>query len=492
MTERIKEVLQSAAYTGNGSVADLEGKHVQATFYAKFGTGAASGTVSYETAPESDYAGTWAVLGTVNASSGASTFNNYVGTHAAVRARISTDILNSAAKNVSAVDVRTKAISGVDLGLKTISAIDLGVKTITAISKAAAAVVTSAGHGYTSADTVHIVAGDMVELTTGDYVITVIDVDTFSIPVDSTAFTTYTTGGTAYKLGTNPVLTVTGHGYSNGDSIKIASVVGTTQLNGNTYTVANKATDTLELSGIDGSGYTAYVSGGTTYKVGTYPTVTCTGHGYANGDTVAISDIVGTTELNDHNFTVANKATNTFQLQGVDGSGYTAYTSGGLAFRTAQAAKTITAISKAAHAVITVTAHGFVTGDTVTINPGDMVEIPSNAYPIIVLTANTFSIPVNSTGATTYTTGGTAQKTGTYTFDQTQITATAHGFTEGATVVLHSLGGSTELNDLTYTAEHVATDTFELRGVDGRTLTAYTTGGTASATGSVTVTVRAA
>ncbi len=62
----------------------------------------------------------------------------------------------------------------------------------------------------------------------------------------------------------NPcVVTATGHGYSNGDIVYISGVVGMTQLNGNFYTVANKAANTFQLSGIDSSAYTAYVSGGT-------------------------------------------------------------------------------------------------------------------------------------------------------------------------------------------------------------------------------------
>ena len=62
----------------------------------------------------------------------------------------------------------------------------------------------------------------------------------------------------------NPcVITVTGHAFANGDLIYIDSVSGMTELNGNVYTVANQATNTVELSGTDSSGYTAYTSGGT-------------------------------------------------------------------------------------------------------------------------------------------------------------------------------------------------------------------------------------
>jgi hypothetical protein len=49
----------------------------------------------------------------------------------------------------------------------------------------------------------------------------------------------------------------------NGDQIIISGVAGMTNLNGNTYTVASKATTTITLSGTDGSAYSAYTSGGT-------------------------------------------------------------------------------------------------------------------------------------------------------------------------------------------------------------------------------------
>jgi len=66
----------------------------------------------------------------------------------------------------------------------------------------------------------------------------------------------------------NPaVVTDNSHGLSNGDKIRIASVVGMTALNGNVYTVANVTANTFELSGIDSTGFGAYVSGGTWAKV---------------------------------------------------------------------------------------------------------------------------------------------------------------------------------------------------------------------------------
>lgn len=63
------------------------------------------------------------------------------------------------------------------------------------------------------------------------------------------------------------VITATAHSYSDGDSIRINDVEGMTELNGNTYIVANSAANTFELNDIsgadiDGTGFTAYTSAG--------------------------------------------------------------------------------------------------------------------------------------------------------------------------------------------------------------------------------------
>ena len=66
----------------------------------------------------------------------------------------------------------------------------------------------------------------------------------------------------------NPaVVTATSHGYSNGDHVWINNVVGMTEVNGRRYTVANKTTNTFQLSGVDSSSYTTYSSGGVAQKV---------------------------------------------------------------------------------------------------------------------------------------------------------------------------------------------------------------------------------
>ena len=69
----------------------------------------------------------------------------------------------------------------------------------------------------------------------------------------------------------NPVvITSNGHGLTDGREIIISSVVGMTELNGNKYFVKAATANTLELyldsgltSTVDGSNFTAYISGGT-------------------------------------------------------------------------------------------------------------------------------------------------------------------------------------------------------------------------------------
>lgn len=63
------------------------------------------------------------------------------------------------------------------------------------------------------------------------------------------------------------------------------------------------------------------------------PVVTSAAHGFSNGDQVYIASVAGMTEVNGRYFTVANVAANTFELSGINASGYTTYSSGGTAAR---------------------------------------------------------------------------------------------------------------------------------------------------------------
>jgi hypothetical protein len=69
------------------------------------------------------------------------------------------------------------------------------------------------------------------------------------------------------------VITATAHLFENGDLVKFSDVGGMTQLNNNTYMVKGVATNSFQLwtedgtTEIDGTGYGAWTSGGTIWRV---------------------------------------------------------------------------------------------------------------------------------------------------------------------------------------------------------------------------------
>jgi len=89
----------------------------------------------------------------------------------------------------------------------------------------------------------------------------------------------------------NPiVITAPSHGFSNGDYIDIVSIKGMTEINGSRYKVANKTTNTFELTNmdtginIDGTAFTSYKSGGYVRK----SVLTVSGLDHLEGETVTI------------------------------------------------------------------------------------------------------------------------------------------------------------------------------------------------------------
>ncbi len=143
------------------------------------------------------------------------------------------------------------------------------------------------------------------------------------------------------------VVTVTGHGFSNGDQIQLNNIKGMVELEGLNFRVANVTTNTFTLqdeggNDIDTTGFTAFVDGGGDSGAITAATnanpvvVTSTAHPFFDGDIIYISGVGGMTELNGNYYKVSAATTNTFALQtvagvNVDGTGYGTYTSGGTA-----------------------------------------------------------------------------------------------------------------------------------------------------------------
>ncbi len=66
----------------------------------------------------------------------------------------------------------------------------------------------------------------------------------------------------------NPaVVTVTAHGYSNGDTVRLYGSTGMLQASGIDYTIASVTTDTFTLAYLNSSGFAAAATGGTVRKV---------------------------------------------------------------------------------------------------------------------------------------------------------------------------------------------------------------------------------
>ena len=105
--------------------------------------------------------------------------------------------------------------------------------------------------------------------------------DTYVLEFGNNYFRVYQDGGIVTETGktisgatkANPVvITATAHGFSNGDHVIIGSVAGMVELNGVTGIVANKTTNTFELTDVDGTNinstaFTTYTSGGTASKI---------------------------------------------------------------------------------------------------------------------------------------------------------------------------------------------------------------------------------
>jgi hypothetical protein len=122
---------------------------------------------------------------------------------------------------------------------------------------------------------------------------------------------------------------------SNGDALQFRNIVDNAAT-GNDNTVfegTNGLSVVTNAAGVDSS---SSAVGAITGATAANPVViTDAAHGLSDGDVVRITDVAGMVELNNRRFRVNNSAANTFELQdpetreNVDGSNFTAYTSGG-------------------------------------------------------------------------------------------------------------------------------------------------------------------
>jgi hypothetical protein len=92
-------------------------------------------------------------------------------------------------------------------------------------------------------------------------------------------------------------------------------------------------------------------------------------------------------------------------------AGFTLDTTTGIATLTPDSSATITAITKANPGVVTANSHGFSNGDKIYIeNVGGMTQVNGLVFTIGSVATNTFSLGVDTTNYSTYTSGGSARK----------------------------------------------------------------------------------
>lgn len=323
----------------------------------------------------------------------------------------------------------------------------------------------------------------------------------------------------------NPVvITAVNHTFVNGMTVQIDDVVGMTELNGNQYTVANVSGDTFELSGVDGTGFTAYTSGGEATQVvnisaatNVSPVViTSTAHGFANNDEVFISGVGGMTELNGNRYYIANVTTNTFELTNqitganVDGTSFGTFTSGGTVARvfeivTPYRSADLFELNFTQSAdVMTIVHPSYRIRQLKRFDNDDWVLEQLDLGPIIDSPAD-MTVTVNTAGSETERYQVTAidretseeslpalndaEKviTGATQANPVVVTSTAHGYIEGDEIQIDNVVGMVELNALRFIVANPTANTFELTtiegdAIDGTTFTAYTSGGIARST----------
>lgn len=367
-------------------------------------------------------------------------------------------------------------------------------KNVTAITKASPAVLTSASHGYSNGDYVIISGiGGMVELqnrhaaVSGATTNTINLIDMDSQNIDSSSYTTYTSGGTVARI----VELTTSYSESDLDQLVFAQ-------SADVMTVAHPSYDTYELARVSHTSWTftarTYAPGPgqpTAVTVGDQPTSGDVKHHYyrvtgvdAVGDESYPSSAVGV-DVIDNDFDALSEQNSLLDA----GGGAYGVALDGVATVQGDLERVISGATKANPCVITATGHGFSDGDEVRIfGVVGMTELNNRSFTVANKTANTFELSgVNSTSYTTYTSDGIAKGpadiaiTGVTRANPCVITAPNHNLRNGSIILISGVSGMTELNDNYYAVVAVSSSTINIRDaatfVDSSLYTTYTSGG---------------
>lgn len=238
-------------------------------------------------------------------------------------------------------------------------------RTVNGATQANPVVVTSVGHGYLTGEKVRLLdVGGMTQIDDIPFTITVINTDSFSLNgINGTAYGAYSGGGELRpESDAALVKIVNASRVFIRDTIprriphivKVDALPGgiTTDIviSGVTRIYGHESYDWVALHtrlAAGAAGLFIDGAGGFPSNVATNPAIlpklmsgatqanpvviSCTGHGFATGDRIRMCAVGGMTQIDSTDFTITVINANSFSLNGINGTGYSAYTSGGWA-----------------------------------------------------------------------------------------------------------------------------------------------------------------
>lgn len=202
------------------------------------------------------------------------------------------------------------------------------------------------------------------------------------------------------------VITSVGHGYASGDEIFITGIVGMTELNYQYYLVVKINNDTYSLTDQDGNAidttaFTAYSSAGTTARIVEITTP------YEEADDLFKLQYTqnADTMYLVHPFYEPRKLTRSSHTSW----SLVRFTRTADPFLVGGTGKAITGITQANPGNVTCVGHGFATGDIIIIEGVvGMTQVNSRYYTITVTGVDNFTIGINTTSYTAWSSGGIA------------------------------------------------------------------------------------
>ena len=264
----------------------------------------------------------------------------------------------------------------------------------------------------------------------------------------------------------NPaVLTCENHGLTTGDTVKISRVGGMTAINGESTTITVLTSDTFELVGVDstGAGY------GTPKTISTITranpaVVTCTAHGFSNGDTVTFGTIVGMTALSGLSGTVSSSAANSFSVN-IDTSNTSVF--GSFVSGSVKAPAT----PNTGYVSVIGTTGNNAELEIVSLAKSGVQSITSVDVGENYTTGDILSAASGDIG------GGSDFEVEVSSINTKITTATDHNLSVSDVVGIDNVTGMTEINQLFGTIIQVPTSSTMLLNINSSDFTSYTSGG---------------